>query len=101
MDVVRNSEKGKVRQITRQEPQPERPVPPIQAMNHGDGTMTIVVTDPAQIEWLRAMGLPAEFLAIGEHHLPSEERRKLYPTLSEAIEPTLARLLDARRNLSE
>jgi hypothetical protein len=82
-------------------PQGNKSMPPIQAMNHGDTTMTIVVTDEAQIEWLRSMGLAQEFLRIGEHHLPSEERRKLYPTLSEAIEPTLARLLDVRRKLSE
>ena len=84
-----------------QVPQANHPMPPIQAMNHGDKTMTIVVTDPAQVEWLRSMGVSQEFLTIGEHHLPSEERRKLYPTLSEAIEPTLARLMDVRRKLSE
>lgn len=81
--------------------QTQNPMPPIQAMNHGDATMTIVITDQAQIEWLRSMGLSQEFLTIGEHHLPPEERQKLYPTLSEAIEPTLARLLDVRRKLSE
>lgn len=81
--------------------QPTDVMPPIQATNHGDKTMTIVVTDPRQVEWLRAMGLPQRFLTIGEHHLPSEERRRLRPTLSEAIEPTLARLLDERRKLSE
>jgi hypothetical protein len=84
-----------------QAPQEQTPMPPIQAMNHGDSTMTIVVTEQSQIEWLRRMGLSQKFLAIGEHHLPPEERRKLYPTLSEALEPTLARLLDARRKLSE
>jgi hypothetical protein len=81
--------------------QAQLPIPPIQATNHGDGTMTIVVTDPRQVEWLRSMGLPEQFLAIGEHHLPSNERRKLYPTLSEAIEPALARALDELRKLSE
>ncbi len=74
---------------------------PIQAFNHGDRTMTIVVTEQAQVDWLRLMGVAEEFLKTGEHHLPSEERRKLYPTLSEAIGPTLARLLDARKKLSE
>lgn len=84
-----------------QVPQPHSPMPAIRAMNHGDKTMTIVVTDQSQVEWLRHIGLSPQFLTIGEHHLPSEEGRKLYPTLSEAIEPTLARLLDARQKLSE
>lgn len=74
---------------------------PIQAFNHSDGTMTIVVTEHAQINWLRFMGVSEEFLKTGEHHLPSEERRKVYPTLSEAIEPTLTRLLDARKKLTD
>lgn len=71
--------------ISAQTSQQHTSTPPIQAMNHGDSTMTVVVTEQSQVEWLRQMGLSPQFLSIGEHHLPSEERRKLYPTLSEAI----------------
>jgi len=84
-----------------QAPHEQTSMPQIQAVNHGDSTMTILVTEESEVEWLRTMGLSQEFLKIGEHHLPPEERRKLYPTLSEALEPTLARLLDVRRKLSE
>lgn len=69
---------------------------PIEAVNHGDGSMTIVITEQAQIDWLRSMQLSEAFLTLGKHHVPSEECRKLYPTLCERLEPTLARFLDGR-----
>jgi hypothetical protein len=74
---------------------------PITAYTHRDGTMTITITETSQIDWLRSMGVSNKFLSLGTHHLPSVERSRLYPTLSEAIEPALSRYLAAVRNISE
>ena len=64
----------------------------IETLTHGDGTITITITEPVQLDWLRSIGLSEEFLTLGTHRLSVEERKKLFPTLGEVIEPILARL---------
>lgn len=65
----------------------------IEALTHGDGTITITIIEPAQLDWLRSAGLGEQFLTLGTHRLSVEERKKLFPTLGEVIQPILARYL--------
>lgn len=74
---------------------------PIEALTHGDGTITITITAPEQLDWLRSAGLADQFLTLGTHRLPVEERKKIYPTLTEVIQPILARYLSALRRITD
>lgn len=74
---------------------------PIEALTHGDGTITITITEPVQLEWLRSAGLADQFLTLATHRLPLEERKKLYPTLAEVIQPVLVRYSSTERSMTE
>jgi len=58
---------------------------PIKAINHGNGTMTVLVETTEHIDYLRARGIAGE-ISIGPVLLTNSDRRKIYPTLTEAIE---------------
>jgi hypothetical protein len=57
----------------------------LEAFNHGNGTITVFIREQEHISWLRNRGVK-ENLHIGDVLLSGEDRRKVYPTLSEAIE---------------
>lgn len=68
----------------------------IETLTHSDGTLTMTITQTAQLDWLRSAGLSEQFLTLGTHRVPVEERKKLFPMLSEVIEPILARLSETK-----
>jgi hypothetical protein len=74
----------------------------LQAFNHGDGTMTVFIRCQEHIDWLRVKGVRAP-LAIGDVLLQSEDRRKVYPTMSEAMEDSgaVARYLDVLETITK
>lgn len=65
----------------------------LEAFNHGNSTLTVFIREQRHIDWLRARGVTAE-LYIGDVLLHSEDRRKVYPTLSEAMIPAVSRYLE-------
>jgi hypothetical protein len=71
----------------------------LEAFNHGNGTLTIFIRCQEHIDWLRAIGVQAP-LTIGDVLLQSQDRRKVFPTLSEAIEDSgaVARYLRVLEN---
>ncbi len=71
----------------------------LEAFNHGNGTLTVFVRCQEHIDWLRAKGVRAP-LAIGDVLLQSEDRRTVYPTISEAMEDSgaIARYLCVLEN---
>ena len=71
----------------------------LEAFNHGNGTMTVFIRCQEHIEWLRVRGVQAP-LAVGDVLLQSEDRRKVYPTISEAMEDSgaVARYLGVLEN---
>jgi hypothetical protein len=71
----------------------------LEAFNHGNGTITVFIREQAHIDWLRSRGVLAD-LALGDVLLASEDRRKVYPSLTEAIQDSgaIARYLETMDN---
>ena len=71
----------------------------LEAFNHGNGTITVFIREQEHISWLRNKGVK-ENLQIGDVLLTGEDRRRIYPTLSEAIEDSgaIARYLNTLEN---
>jgi hypothetical protein len=65
----------------------------LEAFNHGNGTMTVHIREQAHIDWLRSRGVETA-LGFGDVLLQTDDRQKVYPTLTEAMQPTIARYLD-------
>jgi hypothetical protein len=69
----------------------------LEAFNHGNGTLTVFITEQAHIEWLKSKGITTN-LFIGNVLLHSEDRSKVYPTLTEAMSPAIARYIEIMEN---
>lgn len=69
----------------------------LEAFNHGDGTLTVFIREQAHIDWLAARGVSVP-LSIGDVLLSESDRRKVYPTLTEAMQPAVARYLNTLEN---
>ncbi len=71
----------------------------LEALNHGDGTITVFVRCQEHIDWLRSRGVSCERL--GNLIVAGADRVRIYPTLSEAMSPAIARYLDTLQNERE
>ena len=59
--------------------------------------MTVFIREQEHISWLRNKGVKGN-LCIGDVLLTGDDRRAVYPTLSEAMQPAIARYLNTLEN---
>lgn len=69
----------------------------LEAFNHGNGTLTVFIREQEHISYLRNKGVK-ENLRIGDILLTGEDRKAVYPTLTEAMQPAVARYLNTLEN---